>query len=142
MEHQGVDDHVAGAGIEGKAIFEGSVGGNDGHVGYPAYILEDTASAGMSKEGVVEQRNERSALAACCHVGGAEVGDDGDADSGGDEGRFPGLPSAGKSFACIEVRGGLVVEGLAVAAYQIKSYGMAFERGGNGVRVGQAKAPI
>jgi len=60
-------------------------GGDDGDVGDAAEIEGDTAEFGVTVEEVVGERDERSALAADGDIGGAEVGDGGDAGAVGDD---------------------------------------------------------
>ena len=84
----------------------------------PADVLHDAADFGIAIKQVVEEGNQRRAFASGGHVGGAEVGDDRNADAGGDHRAFSGLPGDGQ-VASQKFRGlALVVESLAVAADQ------------------------
>ena len=125
-----VDDHVGRAGIEsdqlGEQMVERATGRDEGagrderEVGDAAEVLQDTRAARMREEGCIEQRHERRALAAGDHVGGAEVGDNGRVDGGCNQGRFAELPGAGEAAAGVGLRDALVIDGLAVAADEIK----------------------
>src|SRR5882757_1922683 len=90
---EGVDEHVAGAGIEGEYLRRLSVGGNDGDVGDAADVEGDAAERGMAVESVVGEGDEWGAVAAESEVGGTEVGDGGDAGACGDDGAFADLES-------------------------------------------------
>ena len=70
-------------------------------------------------EEVIEEGNERGAFASGGHVGGAEIGNDRDADTGGDYRAFAGLPGDGHVSAQKSRRLALVVESLAVASDQV-----------------------
>lgn len=72
----------------------------------------------MAVEDVVDEGDEGRALAAYGDVGGAKIGDGGDAGASGDDGRFPDLES-GSGGKAEEGNGtALVEDGLAVAADQ------------------------
>jgi hypothetical protein len=82
--YQGVDQHVGGAGVEGKDLRRFSASGEHGDVGDAAEVEGDTAEFLVPVEKIVDVGNQRGALAAESDVGGAEVGDGGDAGARGD----------------------------------------------------------
>ena len=83
-----VDEDVGGAGVEGEDILGLGAGGDDGDVGDAAEIERDAAEFFVAVEEIVCKGDERGALASGGHVGGAEVGDGGDAGASGDDGGF------------------------------------------------------
>ena len=85
MLDQGVDEHVGGAGVEGEHLRRLGVCWEHGDVGDAAEIEGDAAEFGVAVEKIVGVGDERGALAAESDVGGAEVGDGGDAGAGGDD---------------------------------------------------------
>ena len=142
LVHEGVDDHVAGAGVEGDDFFLARGGGDDGEVADAADVLEDARAGGVGEEDVVEEGDEGRALTSGGHVGGAEIGDDGDAGGGGDEGGFAELPGAGEAAACVGGGHALVVDGLAVAADEGGSNFGGGDGGADGFSVGEAETPV
>src|SRR5215467_1232062 len=76
---QRVDEHVAGAGVESGDLRGRGVGGNDRDVGDAADVEADAAESGVAVERVVGDRDQRGSLAAESDIGGAEVGNGGDA---------------------------------------------------------------
>ena len=76
---EGVDEDVGGASVEGEDVFGLGCGGNDGDVGDAAEVEGNAAEFGVAVEEVIGEGDEWGALAADGHVGGAEVGDGGDA---------------------------------------------------------------
>ena len=73
--------------------------GNHGDVGDAADVERGAAASRMSIEQVIHPRHQRRALAADGHVGGAKVGDGGDAGEGGDHGRLANLQRGGDARA-------------------------------------------
>ncbi len=139
---EGVDDHVAGAGVEGDDFVLRGCGGDDSEVADAADVLEDAGAGGMREENGIEEGDERRALTSGGHVCGAEVGDDGEAGGGGDERGLAELPGAGEAAARVRGGGALVVDGLAVAADES---GFDFGVGDGGLdsfSVGEAEPPV
>src|SRR5579864_7726075 len=81
-----VDDHVAGTRVEGEDIFRLRGGGKHGEVGDASDIEGDAAAARIAIKKIVDEGNERRALASCGDVGGTKIGDGGDAGALGDDG--------------------------------------------------------
>ncbi len=117
---KGIDDHVAGAGVEGCDVLGCRVRRDDGDIGNAADIEGDAAAGGVAEEKVVDEGDEGRALAAESNIGGAKVGDGEDASAGGDDGGFGDLEGGGefgdgdfavggKSFALPLVEDGLTV---------------------------------
>ena len=140
--YESVDDHVAGAGIEGDDAFKGRTGGDGGEVGDPSDVLKNPPAASVGEIDIVEEGDERRALATGGHVGGAEVGDDGDAGGGGDQSRFAELPGAGEAASRVQSRRALVVDSLAVAADERRRDLRVADGGLDGLGVGEAEAPV
>ena len=114
----GVNHHVARAGVESRNLFSGCSRRDCCQICDATDVLHDASDLRVAIEQVVEEGNQRRAFASGGHVGGAEIGDDRDADTGGDHRAFSGLPGDGQ-FAAQEFRGlALVVESLAVASDQ------------------------
>src|SRR5450631_2341269 len=112
----GVDDHVRGAGVEGKYLRYVRRWRNGGEVADAAEVLQYAAAAGMAEDCVIKKRNQRRALASGEHVCGAKVGDHGDAGFAGEHSGFADLPGAGEVASCVARGRGLVIDSLAVAA--------------------------
>src|SRR2546421_697996 len=147
MGDEGVDEHVAGAGIEGEYLRRLSVGGNDGDVGDAADVERDAAEFGMAVEGVVGEWDEWRAIAAESEVGGAEVRDGGDAGASGDDGAFADLESGSGWRAEVRNWRALMKNGLAVVADEIDFARRDAEffvggKGGFGVDVAEAEVEL
>ena len=110
----GVDNHVAGTGIEGDDVFGSSSGRNRGEIGDAADVLHDASATVMAIQDVVEKGNQRCAFAASGHVGGSEIGYDGHCRALRENGALSCLPGAGDLAS--EEEGGLslVIESLPV----------------------------
>src|SRR5271169_2546422 len=72
---EGVDHHVAWAGIEGYDVFRRGGWRNHRDVGDPADVQRDAGPHGVAKKHVVDIGNQRRALSACRDIARAEVGD-------------------------------------------------------------------
>lgn len=116
---QGVDEHVAGTGVEGEDIGGLGVGGDDGDVGDAADIETDAAKFWMAIEHIVSEGDEGSALAAQGDVGRAKVGDGGDAGKVGDDGAVADLQCRGGFCAEKSCGTALMEDGLAVIADEV-----------------------
>ena len=118
MRGERVDDHVAGAGVEGENIARPRGGGNEAEVGDAADVQRYSTDARMAIEKIVDEGHERRALAAGGHIRGTKIGDGGDASALGNDGRLGDLQGGGDGRA--EKRGwsALMVDGLAVGAEQ------------------------
>lgn len=88
VPHHGVDEDVAGAGVEVVAGVHaaGFAGGDEADVGDAADVLTRAEFGGMMEEECVEESDEGCALTAGGLVGDPEVGDGGDAGAGGEDG--------------------------------------------------------
>ena len=73
---------------------------------------------GIAIKQVVEEGNQRRAFASGGHVGGAEIGNDRNSDTGGEHRAFSRLPGDGQVSSEKFLGFALVVESLAVAADQ------------------------
>ena len=93
---------------------------NRGQVRDAADILQNTAALLICEENVVEQRDQRGALAAGKHVGRPEVRDDRNIERGSDRLRLAHLPCAGEPPAGIRLRARLMIERLSMAADQVE----------------------
>src|SRR4029079_7100321 len=119
----GGDQHVGGAGVEGEHVGWLASGGEDGDVSDAAEIQGDAAESCVAIQKVVGVGNQRRALATDGHVGGAEVGDGGDAGAGGDDGGFTDLERGGGGAAQIGDGRALMEDRLAVGAEEIDFLG-------------------
>src|SRR5215510_2407063 len=99
---QTVDQHVAGAGVEGQEVLWFGVGGDDGEVGDTANVEADAAEFAVTVERVVGKGDERGALATEGDVGGTEIGDGSDAGEVGDDGAVTEL-ERGSGFCSEEI---------------------------------------
>ena len=116
--HERVDDHVAGAGVEGQDRAGRGGFGDDGDVGDAADVQGGAAAAGVAIEQVIAKGDERRALSAGGHVGGAKIADRGDAGERGDDGGLADLQCGGDVCAEEAGRAALMEDGLAVRADQ------------------------
>ena len=119
--------------------------GNYGDIRDAAEIERDAAKFGMTIEKIVDVRNEWSALAAECHVGGTKVGDGSDAGARGDDAGLADLKSGDGGAA--EVIGWLplVEDGLTVIADEIDASRRnteLFTRGENSVGIDVSEAEV
>src|ERR1700722_14254279 len=112
----GVDDHIAGTGIEGKDLSGVCAGGDHGEICDTANILNDSSDARIAKEQVVEEGNERSSFAARSHVGGTKIGNDRRAGCCRDGGSLARLPGRGDVAAEKTLWFTLMVKSLSVTA--------------------------
>src|SRR5690348_7682797 len=99
MGGEGVDNHVARASVEGDDIARTRVRRNYSDVGDAADVQCDAAKSVVTIKQVINEWDEGSALAAGGHVGGAKIGDGGDAGAFGDDGRLGDLERGGSSSA-------------------------------------------
>ena len=111
---EGVDQDICRASVEGEDLRRFAGGGEDGDIGDSAEVERDPAEFWMAVEEIVGVGDERGALAAEGDVGGAEVGNRGDAGAGSDDAAFAGLQRGGCRAAEIFHRWALVEDGLAV----------------------------
>jgi len=118
MRGEGIDDHVAGAGVESEDIFPGRGRGNHGDVGDAADIESDTAAARMTVEKIIDERHERRSLTSRGHIGGTKIGNRCDASALGDDGRLGELESGRDAGAEELAWRALMIERLAVRADQ------------------------
>jgi hypothetical protein len=73
LERQGVDHHVPGARIEGDDGIRPGSGGNGCQVADAADVLQHAPAFAVSEHRVIQQRNQRRALATGQHVRRAKV---------------------------------------------------------------------
>ena len=116
--HERVDDHIAGAGVEGQDGAGLGGFGDDGDVGDAADVQDGAAAAGVAIEQVIAKGDERRALAADGHVGGAKIAHGGDAGERGDDGGLADLQCGGDVCAEEAGRAALMEDGLAVRSDQ------------------------
>ncbi len=113
-----VDHHVAGAGVESCHLLRRCSGRDCRQVRDAADVLHDAADLLIAIQQVIEEGNQRRAFASGGHVGGAEIGDDRNADTSGEHRALSGLPCDGQLAAKKFRRLALMIESLAVAADQ------------------------
>src|SRR5258708_34289301 len=95
MMGERIDQHVAGAGVEGAVLRWLRIGGKNSDVSNAAKIKRHAGEFGVAIEKIVGVGNEGRALAAESDVRRAEVADGGDAGAGGDDGGFADLECRG-----------------------------------------------
>src|SRR6185437_1906117 len=116
MRGERVDDHVAGASVKSEDVFRLRGGREHGEVGDASDIERDAATTGIAIKKVVDEGNERRALASGGDVGGTKIGDGGDAGAFGDDG-WLGKVKSGRNARAEKWAGrALMVERLAVRA--------------------------
>ena len=108
----GIEQHIARAGVPAA---HSAVYGQVGDVGDAADVGDDAVRLGMLQHLGVEGGHQRRALAACCDVTAAEIGDDGDAREFGKQGGIDYLQRVAIS--------GTVAQGLSVAANRTHGVG-------------------
>lgn len=92
MVHKGVEDHAGRAGVKGVDVGQGTGGREDRDVGDAAEVEQNAGDNRVAEEVEVEDGNKRSTLSAGGEIGGAEVGDNGNAEALGEECRLARLP--------------------------------------------------
>ncbi len=97
-----------------------SSGRNCGQIRNASDVLQDSPALGIGKQNIIEQWNQRRALAARQHVRRPEVRDHGNAERGSNRLCLARLPCAGKPPPGIRLRARLVIERLPVATNQIE----------------------
>src|SRR5713101_1741123 len=95
MMDERIDQHVAGAGVEGEDLRRLRIGGKNSDVSNAAEIERHAAEFGVAIEKIVGVGNEGRTLAAESDVCGAEVADGGNSAAGGDDGGFADLECRG-----------------------------------------------
>ena len=114
-----VDDHVAGAGVEGEHLLRRRAGGQHGHVADAADVLQKDALILPAIKKIFRKWHQRRALPAHGHVRHAEVGHRGDARARGDDRALADLHGVADGHAVRFPRLRLVPDGLAVGADQV-----------------------
>ncbi len=144
MLDERVDENVGGAGVERKDLRWFARSGQDGDVGDAAEVKRDAAEFWMAVQQIVGVRDERRALPAERDVGGAEVGDRGDAGARCDDTAVADLQRGGGRAAEILDRRTLMKDRLAVIAEDRDFFGrdaevFAGRQGGFGVDFAKAE---
>src|SRR6185437_8495495 len=119
----GIDHHVAWPGIEGDNSLHFSemrAGWNDGEVGDTTNVLQNPQLAAMTKEGYVEQRNQRGAGSSSGHIRRSKIGDNRYLGARRNHRCFAGLPSGADAPSEKRRARLLVIEGLPMAADEIE----------------------
>ena len=113
-----VNDHVAGAGVEGQHLIGRSSSRDGGEVRDPADVLHNPAHTPVAIQKKVEEGNQRCAFATSRHVRGPKIRNHRNPDACSDHCTFAGLPGDRK-FAP-KKRGSftLVIQRLTVAAHE------------------------
>src|SRR5690348_12552469 len=94
-----VDEHVAGAGVEGKNLIGSRASRDDRDISDSADIQRNAPEFRMAVEKIVHVRNERRALAAERHVRRTKITDRCNASARGDNGPFANLKSGSSWLA-------------------------------------------
>ena len=115
----GVDYHVARAGVKGVDRLRRRAGGEDGHVADAADVLQQHRLTLAAVEEVFRKRHERRALSAGGHVRHAEVRYGGDARALGDDRAFAYLHRAADVVAVLALELRRVPDGLAVGGDEV-----------------------
>src|SRR5260370_35763838 len=95
MGDERVNEHVGGAGVEGKNLRRLRGGRNHGDISDATHVERDAAEFWMAVEQIVSIGNERRALAAEGDVRRTKIADSRDACARGDDGRLTDLQSGG-----------------------------------------------
>ena len=132
--HQLVDHHVSRSSIEGHHLRGPGAGGQCRQVADASQILQHAAPGGVTKQHIVEQGNQGSALPANYHIGRAKVRDHRNTALLRQHRHLADLPGAGCLAAEVPRGRGLVIDGLTVAADQIQVTGMTLQRDGQAPR--------
>jgi len=114
-----IDHHVARAGIECDHLAGCCARWYRCQVCDASDVLHDAAIAPMAAEHIIQDGNQRRALASHSHIGGTEIGNDRHAGPGSDDRRLSRLPRTGDPSSEIRSRRALMVERLPVAANQL-----------------------
>src|SRR5579864_7886517 len=107
LTRESIDHHISRTGIEGDYFVKGGGGRDDGDVGDAADVQRDAGAAGMTKEEVIDERDQGRAFAAGRDIARAKIRDDGNAEGFGQDSGLADLQGVGAAF---------VKDGLAVAS--------------------------
>lgn len=116
VRSEGIDNHVAGAGVESKNVAGHCAGGNYREIRDSAEIQGNAGDVRVSVKEIINERHERSALAPCCDVRRAKIGDCGDASPLGDKCGLADLECGGDTRAEEWGCDTLMINGLAMRA--------------------------